>query len=144
MTKTVVYMNETNIDWTARFTDGEERSIFNILKNNKSQRATITMQDDALQKFVFGDFTLSELKEIQLVATVEINGEAEKQVLDFIYSGGHWDVIRAFYGAELPIEIAVNEADTINNDYFSIDIIGSGSGNDTAQINIFARSKLTS
>jgi len=144
MTKTVVYMREEKIDWTAKFADGEEKSIFDILKNNKSQRATITMQDDALQKFVFGDFTLSELKEIQLVATVEINGEVEKQVLDFIYSGGHWDVIRAFYGAELPIEIAVNAADTTNNDYFSIDIIGSGSGNDTAQINIFARSKLTS
>lgn len=144
MAKTIVEMKEENIDWTARFIDGEERSIFDILKNNKSQLATITMQDNALQKYVFGDFVLADLKEIQLVATVEINGEVEKQVLDFIYSGGHWSVIRAFYGAELPIEIAVNEADTTNNNYFSIDIIGSGAGNETAQINIFARSKLTS
>lgn len=142
--KTQILMDENNIDWTAVFQDREEKSIFEILKQNKTQVIKTNLPDNGLQKFSLDDFELSELQEIQLLVTVKIDEEFEKQTYDFIKSDDHWGVIRSYIGETLPIKIEFNQADSDSSGFFSIDIVGTGAGAKTAQVSIFARSKLTS
>ena len=144
MSKTQVYMNEDNIDWTARFADAEEKSIFNILRDSKVQRHQITMLDNALQQIAFDDYAVADLTELNVVVSLVINGETEKRYYDFLKTSTGWGVIREMRGHPHPITISINLAQTTASGYLTLDVQGTGAGFDTATITVLANTKTAS
>lgn len=141
MAKTQIYMNEDNIDWTARFADAEEKSIFTILKESKLERHSLSMLDNALQKVEFSDYLVSDMSEMFITVILDIGGMIEKRRFDFLKTTTGWGVIREFRGHTHPITISINELDTNSSGYLSLDLQGTGLGNDTVNITLTANSK---
>lgn len=144
VSKTQIYMNEDSIDWTARFSDSEERSIFGILRDAKIQGFNIVMLDNALQQVEFDHYDVADLLELNVIVTIKINGEIEKRNYDFIKTPTGWGVVREFRGHALPVDITVNTTETTNRGHLTLDLQGTGAGNDTATLVIAAHSKTAS
>lgn len=144
MSKTQVYMNEDNIDWTARFADAEEKSIFGILRDAKLQRFELTMLDNALQQVAFTDYAIADMTGLLVSFTLVINGESEKRTYDVLKTSTGWGVIREMRGHPHPFTITINEAQTTATGYLTLDIQGTGAGNDTATIYVLANTKTAS
>jgi hypothetical protein len=141
---TKIYMNEDNIEWTARFTDAEEKNIFSILKESKLQRFDLSMLDNALQMVEFNDYSVISMNELLVSVVIEIGGNIEKRRYDFIKNAGGWGVVREFKGHPLNISISINESQTTASGFLTLDVQGNGTGAQTANIQIFANTKTAS
>ena len=141
--KTQILMNENNVDWLAILTDGEERTIFDILRQNKIQLESLTMLDNATNRITFTDYLASDIKELTVKAVIEINGDVEKRTYEFLKKSSGWSVIAEFKGVKQPINLSINESQTAVDNHVVIDITGTGSG-DSASISLYAQTKLAS
>jgi hypothetical protein len=142
--KTQVYMNEDNIDWTARFSDAEEKSIFGILRESKLQRFNLSMLDNALQQVVFSDYAVADVSELMISVVIEIAGGIEKRKYDILKTASGWGVVREFRGHPLAISISINEVETAAQGYLVLNVQGTGAGLETASIQIFSNTKTAS
>jgi hypothetical protein len=141
--KTQILMNENNIDWKAVLSDGEEKPIFEILKQMKTQLIQLDMLDNASNQATFSDYLVSEMKYLKLMAVIEINGNVEQRNYTILKKANGWSVISEFMGVKQPIAISINEAQTTVDNHVVVDVVGSGAGDD-ASITLIANTKTSS
>ena len=141
--KTQILMNENNIDWKAVLSDGEEKPIFDILKQMKTQLHEVSMLDNATQRVTFDDYLVTEMKYLKVQAFIERNGDVEQRNYTFLKKANGWSVISEFLGVKQPFTLAINEAQSAIDNHVVMDITGSGSG-DATSIMLFASTKTSS
>ena len=144
MSKTQILMTEDNIDWTALFSDQEEKSIFGILRDAKLQKQEFTMLDNALQQISFDDYAVADMSELDVSVVLVINGATEKRRYDFLKTATGWGVVREFRGHPLPVTVGINTTVTNATGYLTVDVQGTGAGNDSVKVVIYANTKTTS
>ncbi len=141
--KTQILMNENNIDWKAVLSDGEEKPIFDILKQMKTQLHEISMLDNATQRVTFNDYLITEMKYLKVQAIIERNGDVEQRNYNLLKKANGWSVISEFMGVKQPIVLAINEAQSAIDNHVVMDITGSGTG-DATSIMLFANTNTSS
>jgi hypothetical protein len=141
--KTQILMNEANIDWLAVLADGEEKPIFDILKQSKIQKFDLDVLDSSTNRITFTDYALADIEELTVRAVVKIGGNVEKRKYEFLKKSSGWAVFAEFKGEDHPITMSINAAQSVVDGHVVVDITGNGSG-DQAIITIYAQTKLAS
>lgn len=142
--KSQLIMNEDNIDWITRFADNEEKSVFDILRENKIQRFELSTTDNALNVLSFDDYLASDIKEISIASVITIGGETEKRKYEFLKTATGWGVIREFKGhRHTQISLEIDENTTTSTNVLTVRVVGTGAGL-SADIKVFANTKLSS